>query len=154
MSCSTLELRGMVLWNLFKPCSKNSFPDRSKAVLFCEFCYLCIVLVMLSCLFIAASWAAAWKWLTSWFSCMWIFCVLSIFHVVPLVKRILIYDICLLTFFHLATHCVQSIPDDNTCEGLRQYIDKEKEQKVYRFGECCNQSNIVPLNSCYEFWLK
>ena len=24
---------GVVLWNLFKPCSKNSFPDRSKAVL-------------------------------------------------------------------------------------------------------------------------
>ena len=33
VSCSTLELRAMVLWNLFKPCSKNSFPDRSKAVL-------------------------------------------------------------------------------------------------------------------------
>ena len=84
--------------------------------------------------------------------CLYVnFLCLSIFHVVPLVKRILIYDLCLLTFFHLATHCVQSIPDDNTCEGLRQYIDKEKEQKVYRFGECCNQSNIVPLNSCYEF---
>ena len=64
---------------------------------------------------------------------------------------ILIYDLYLLTFFHLATQCVQSIPDDNTCEGFRQYIDKGKEQKVYRFGECCNQSNIVLQNSCYEF---
>ena len=79
------------------------------------------------------------------------FCVLSIFRVVPLVRRILIYDLCLLTFFHLATQCVQNIPDDNTCEGFRQYIDKGKEQKVYRFGECCNQSNIFPQNSCYEF---
>ena len=79
------------------------------------------------------------------------FCVLSIFHVVPLVRRILIYDLCLLTFFHFATQCVQSIPDDNSCEGFRQYIDKGKEQKIYRFGECCNQSNIVPQNSCYEF---
>ena len=41
------------------------------------------------------------------------FCVLSISHVVPLVRRILIYDLCLLTFFHLATQCVQSIPDDH-----------------------------------------
>ena len=29
---------------------------------------------------------------------------------VPLVRRILIYDLCLLTFFHLATQCVQNIP--------------------------------------------
>ena len=42
-----------------------------------------------------------------------LFCVLSISHVVPLVRRILIYDLCLLTFFHLATQCVQSIPDDH-----------------------------------------
>ena len=50
----------------------NSFADRSKAVLllWIIFCYLCFVLVMLSCLFIAASWAPAWKWLTSWFACM------------------------------------------------------------------------------------
>ena len=79
------------------------------------------------------------------------FCVLSIAHVVPLVWRILIYDLCLLTFFHLATQCVQTISDDYACEGFRQYIDKGKEQKVYWFGECCSQSNIVPHNSCYEF---
>ena len=53
-------------------------------------------------------------------------CVLSIAHVVPLVRRILSYDLCLLTFFHLATQCVQSIPDDYACEGFRQYIDKGK----------------------------
>ena len=85
-----------------------------------HFCYLCFVLGMLSCLFIAASWAPAWKWLTSWFACCEAFCVLSISHVVPLVRRILIYDLCLLTFFHLATQCVQSIPDDHACEGFRQ----------------------------------
>ena len=53
--------------------------------------------------------------------------------------------------YYLATQCVQSIPDDHACEGFRQYIDKGKEQKVYWFGECCNQSNIVSQNSCYEF---
>ena len=116
-----------------------------------HFCYVCIVLVMLSCLFIAASWAPAWKWLTSCLLVCEVFCVLSISHVVPLVRRILIYDLCLLVFCHLATQCVHSIPDDNTCEGFRQYIDKGNEQKVYWFGECCNQSNIVPQNSCYEF---
>ena len=78
------------------------------------------------------------------------FCVLSISHVVSLVRRILIYDLCLLVFLHIATQCVHSIHDDNACEGFRQYVDKGKEQKVYWFGECCNQSNIVPQNSCYE----
>ena len=90
-----------------------------------HFCFLCIVLVMLSCLFIAASWAAAWKWLTSWFACMWFFLCLVNFSCGSLGQAyILIYDLCLFTFFHLATQCVQSIPDDNTCEGFRQYIDK------------------------------
>ena len=38
---------------------------------FCgSFCYLCVVSVMLSRLFIAALWSPAGKGLTSWLSCM------------------------------------------------------------------------------------
>ena len=92
-----------------------------------HFCYLCFVFVMLSCLFIAASWAPAGKGLISWFTFMGIFfCVLSISHVVPLVRRVSINDLCFLTFFRPATQYVQSIPADNASEGFRQYIEKGK----------------------------
>ena len=33
-------------------------------------CYLCIVFVMLSCLFIAALWSPAWKGLAPWLFCV------------------------------------------------------------------------------------
>ena len=82
---------------------------------------------MLSCLFIAASWAPAGKGLASWLLVCEAFCVLSISLVVPLVRRVSIHDICLLTFFHPATQNVQSISADNACEGFRQYIEKGKE---------------------------
>ena len=61
---------------------------------------------------------------------------------VPLVRRILIYDICLLTFFNLTTQCVQSIPDDNTCEGFRQYLDKGKNKKFIGFGNAVTKATL------------
>ena len=111
---------------MFKPCSKNSFPERSKAVLLLWIIFV-IYASCLSC-FLVCSLQPRGHLLGNGqplglLVCEVFFCVLSIFHVVPLVRRILIYDLCLLTFFHLATQCVQSIPDDNTCEGFRQYID-------------------------------
>ena len=35
-----------------------------------HFCNLCFVIVIVSCLFIAALWSPAGKGLTSWFSCV------------------------------------------------------------------------------------
>ena len=40
-----------------------------------SFYYLCFVFVMLSCLFIATLWSPAGKGLTSWLSCLMIYCV-------------------------------------------------------------------------------
>ena len=49
-------------------------------------CYLCLVCVMLSRLFIAALWSAAGKGLTSWLSFVMFNCVLTLFHVVSWVR--------------------------------------------------------------------
>ena len=45
-------------------------------------CYLCLVFVMLSCLFIAALWLPAGKGLNSWLLFEVFYCVLSFSHVV------------------------------------------------------------------------
>ena len=45
-------------------------------------CYLCLVFVMLSCLFIAALWSPAGKGLTSWLLFVMFNCDLSFSHVV------------------------------------------------------------------------
>ena len=45
-------------------------------------CYLCLVFVMLSRLFIAALWSPAGQGLTSWFLSVAFNCVLSLSHVV------------------------------------------------------------------------
>ena len=45
-------------------------------------CYLCLVFVMLSRLFIAALWSHAGKGLTSWLVFVMYNCVLSLSHVV------------------------------------------------------------------------
>ena len=58
-------------------------------------------------------------------------------------------NLCLLTYFHSATQSVQSALADDARVGVRQYIEKGKEKKVYCYGECCNQGNIVSQNSCY-----
>ena len=56
----------------------NYFTDRSKAVPFVDhLCYVCLVLFMLSRLFIAALWSNAGKWLSSWllfvmFNCVFV----------------------------------------------------------------------------------
>ena len=61
---------------MFKPSSKIFFTDRSKAVLLLRIiCYLCLVFVMLSHLFIAAFWSPAGKGLTSWLSSVMFNCV-------------------------------------------------------------------------------
>ena len=44
-------------------------------------CYLCLVFVMPSGLFIAAVWSPAWKGLTSWLLFVMSNCDLSLFHV-------------------------------------------------------------------------
>ena len=48
------------------------FTDRSKAVLllWILFYYVCFMFIMLSCLFLSASWSPAGKGLTSWLSCL------------------------------------------------------------------------------------
>ena len=145
--------KGLVLLNLFKPCSKNSFPDRSKLVLLLWIIFV-IYASCLSCFLVGSlHFVGTCLEMANLLVCLYVnFLCFVNFSCGSLGQAyILIYDLCLLTFFHLATQCVQSIPDDNTCEVFRQYMDKGKEQKVYRFGECCNQSNIVPQNSCYEF---
>ena len=45
-------------------------------------CYLCLVFVMLSHMFIAALWSSAGKGLTSWFLFVTFNCFLSISHVI------------------------------------------------------------------------
>ena len=47
-------------------------------------CYLCIVIVMLSCLFIAAFWSLVGKGLTSWLLFMMFNYVLSLSRVVSM----------------------------------------------------------------------
>ena len=49
-------------------------------------CYLCIVFVMLSRLFIAAFWSPAGKGLTSWLLFVMFNCVLTLSHVVSWVR--------------------------------------------------------------------
>ena len=66
----------MVPRNKFKP-SVNIFTDRSKAVLL--LCYLCLVFVMLSRLFITALWSPAGKGLTFWLSFVMFNCVFVTF---------------------------------------------------------------------------
>ena len=51
-------------------------------------CYLYLVFVMLSCLFIAALLSPAGKWLTSWF--LFVMVILSFFHF-PII--VLIHDL-------------------------------------------------------------
>ena len=66
-------------------------------------CYLCLVFVMLSRLFIAALWSPAGKGLTSWFSFVMFNCVFVTFpcgilgHVWYLI--VLFPDICYLSYF-------------------------------------------------------
>ena len=43
-----------------------------------HFCYLCVVIVLFSCLFIAALWSPVGKGLTSWLCCMG--CLLCFCH--------------------------------------------------------------------------
>ena len=51
-----------------------------------HFCYLCLVFVMLSYPFIAALWSPAEKGLNSWLSFVMFNCVLSLSHVVSLIR--------------------------------------------------------------------
>ena len=52
------------------------------------FCYLCFtfVFIILSCLFLAALWSPAEKWLTSWLS--WVWCFLVFFSLSHIVSRV------------------------------------------------------------------
>ena len=49
-------------------------------------CYICLVFVMSSRLFIAALWSPVGKRLTTWFLFVLFNCVLSLFHVVSWVR--------------------------------------------------------------------
>ena len=47
------------------------FTDRSKVVLLMWILFaFYVVFIILSCLFLVAVWSPAWKWLTSWLSCV------------------------------------------------------------------------------------
>ena len=72
---------------------KKVFTDRSKAILrFMDLlCYLCLVFVMLSRMFIAALWSPARKELTSWLLIVMFNCVLSLSQVVSQVYRFLVF---------------------------------------------------------------
>ena len=48
--------------------------------------YLCLVIVMLSRLFIAVLWSPVWKGLTSWLSCVMFNCGFVTLHVVSRVR--------------------------------------------------------------------
>ena len=67
-------------------------------------CYLCLVFVILSCLFIAALWLPAGKWLTSLLSFVMFYCVFVTFPYGILGKVwfliILIPDLCHLSYFY------------------------------------------------------
>ena len=71
-----------------------------------HFCYLCFVFVMLSCLFIAASWSPAEKGPTSWLSCVLYFIVFFVtfpFGVLCQVWYLIVSipDLCLFTYLHM-----------------------------------------------------
>ena len=89
MSWFTSELRvRLVPWNYFKPFKKYVYwPFQGGASFLDHFCYLCIVFVMLSCLFIAALWSPDGKGLAFWLSSILRFIVfLSLSHVVSWVR--------------------------------------------------------------------
>ena len=89
LSWSTSERRvRLVPLHMFKP------SDRSKAVLLLWILFVdSFVFIILCCLFLAALWSPAGKWLpTSWLSCVWCFLVLSLSHMVTLwLYRFLIF---------------------------------------------------------------
>ena len=67
-------------------------------------CYLCLVFVMLSRLFIAALWSPAWKWLTTWPTFVMFNCVFVTFKcsILALVWYLIVSipDLCHLSYFH------------------------------------------------------
>ena len=90
-------------------------------------CYLCLVFVMLSCLFIAALWSPAWKGLTSWllyvmFNCVFVTSPCSILCQVWF-SMVSIPDLC-----HLSYCCCDSrigspiiIVSKNVLENASEY---------------------------------
>ena len=66
--------------NRFKPCSKLFLLTVPRRYIFVDhLCYLCLVFVTLSCLFIVALWSPAGKGLTSWLSSVMFNCVFVTF---------------------------------------------------------------------------
>ena len=72
-----------VQWNGFKPSSKIFLLTVPRGYFFCgSMCYLCLVLVMLSRLFIAALWSPEGKGLTSWLLFVMFIMILLLSHLV------------------------------------------------------------------------
>ena len=67
---------------LFKTVSINDHQNYGGTSFVDHLCYECLVLVMLSRMFIAALWSPAGKGLASWLSFVMFNCVLSLSHVV------------------------------------------------------------------------
>ena len=71
-------------------------------------CYLCLVLVTLSPLFIAAMWSPAWKVLTSWLLFVMFYCVFVTFpcDILGQVWYLIVSipDLCCLSYFHWLRH--------------------------------------------------
>ena len=66
-------------------------------------CYLCLVFVMLSNLFIAALWSPAGKWPTSWLLFVMLNCVLSLspYNILGHVWYLIVSDLCRLIEFDM-----------------------------------------------------
>ena len=125
MSWSTSQLRvRLAPWNRFKPSIKIYFywPFRGGTSFVDHLCYLCLVFVMLSRLFIAALWSPAGKGLTSWLSFVIFNCVFVAFPCGILGQVwyliVLIPDLCHLSYLnkinehtkHLSPTKLQKVP--------------------------------------------
>ena len=92
----SIEVRDLLLMSIVRV----NRPFQGGASFVDPFCYLCfmLVIVMPSCLFLAALWSPAG--LASWLSCAWCFLFLSLFHMLPRVVVVVsIPDLCLLIYF-------------------------------------------------------
>ena len=147
MSWSTSELRKRLApRNWCKPFSKIFFTDPSKAVLLFldHLCYLCLVFVMLSRLFIAALWSLEGKGLTFWllfviFVCVR-FCYFPILYPGTCVVLDCIDSLSLLSF-ELIVYA---------CRGSRTTVlfkDNDNKKKVRLFVTLHKISGSAPYKS-------
>ena len=98
-------------------------------------CYLCLVSVMLSGLFIAALWSPAWKGLTSWLSFVMFTCVFVTYPCAILdpvwYLIISIPDLCHLSYFDMSDHvCVM------TQIAIHSFSALHRASRISSFSTC------------------